>query len=83
MKDHLEAVVHLQNIVNPEFLKRLKIFIDKKAKNKLTVGSDLKTNINIRNVKGYYLNTNTPTNLFYWNVIKNEIERLFPLFTKK
>jgi Rps23 Pro-64 3,4-dihydroxylase Tpa1-like proline 4-hydroxylase len=83
MNDHLEAVVHLQNIVNTEFLKRLKIFIDKKAKNKLTIGFNTKTNINIRNVKGYYLNTNTPTNLFYWNFIKNEIERLFPLYTSK
>ena len=31
---------------------------------------------NIRNVKGHHLTFNTPTDLFYWNYIKQEIERL-------
>jgi len=82
MKDHLEAVIHIQNIVNPEFLKRMKSFIDKKAKKDLRVGYNL-INKDIRNVKGYHLNFDTPTNIFYWNYIKHEIERLLVYYTIK
>jgi len=82
MKDYLEAVIHIQNIVNPEFLKRMKSFIDKKANKDLTVGYQF-TNKDIRNVKGYHLNFNTPTNIFYWNYIKHEVERLLIYYTSK
>ena len=38
---------------------------------------------NIRNVKGYHLNFETPTNMFYWNYIKQEIERLYAFYKAK
>ena len=71
--DHLEAIVELKNIVSFDFCKKVMSFIDKKAKQKLNISTGL--DINRRNVKGYYLNLETPTNTFYWNYIKNEIER--------
>ncbi len=71
--DHLEAIVELKNIISSDFCKKVMSFIDKKAKQKLNISTGL--DINRRNVKGYYLNLETPTNTFYWNYIKNEIER--------
>ena len=82
MTDHLEAIVHLPNMLNPEFIKRVKTFIDKKATSNLNIGGGL-INKDIRNVKGYYLNLDTPTNIFYWNYIKQEIERLFIFYKSK
>jgi|TARA_S200002703_G_scaffold145888_3_gene140531 predicted 2-oxoglutarate/Fe(II)-dependent dioxygenase YbiX len=89
MTDYLEAIIHLPNILNPEFCKRIQTFINKKAKKNLKIGAST-VNKNIRNVKGYHLNFDTPTNTFYWNYIKQEIERLiifykvkFPLATGK
>ena len=79
--DHLEAVVELKNIVLPEFNKKIIPLINKKAKNNLPVYEGLRKNI--RNVKGYSLNFNTPTNLFYWNYIKKEIERLYISYKAK
>ena len=32
---------------------------------------------------GYQLNFDTPTNLFYWNFIKGEIERLYVFYKAK
>ena len=49
--------------------------MDKKCKKNLNVRFGLDKNI--RNVKGYHLNFKTPTNLFYWNFVKEEIERLY------
>ena len=37
----------------------------------------------IRNVKGYHLSFPTPTNIFYWNYIKSEIERLYSFYKIK
>tara|TARA_R100000773_G_C4218710_1_gene117221 strand:- start:1679 stop:2224 length:546 start_codon:yes stop_codon:yes gene_type:complete len=73
--DHLEGVVILKNIVNPNFCKKIIALTDEKATKKLTVGEGLRTDI--RNVKGYSLNFDTPTNLFYWNYIKLQIENLY------
>jgi len=73
--DHTEAIVELKKIVDPSFIEKIIPLIDKKAKKHLTIGEGLNTSI--RNVKGYSLNFNTPTNLFYWNFIKMEIERLY------
>jgi len=81
MKDHLEAIVKLDNIINTEFIDRLIPFINYKAKTGLTTGSGL--NKNIRNVDGYHLNFKTPTNLFYWNYIKEEIEKLYTYYKIK
>jgi len=79
--DHLDAIVEIKNVVHLEFIKRIKNFIDKKSKDNLeTIGGVKK---NIRNVKGYHLNFNTPTNIFYWNFIKQEIERLYIFYKGK
>ena len=79
--DHTEAIVELKNIINPVFSKKLINFIKVKGKQNLkTKGGVLK---NIRNVKGYQLNFNTPTNLFYWNYVKQEIERLYSHYKYK
>jgi len=79
--DHLEAIVELKNIVSPEFIEKIIPLINHKSKKNLRVRSGL--NKDIRNVKGYTLDFNTPTNLFYFNFIKNEIQRLYPLYTAK
>jgi len=72
--DHLEAIVEIKNIIDPAFIDKIIPFIDKKAKTNMTVQSGLDKTI--RNVKGYHLNDKTPTNMFYWQFIKKEIEKL-------
>ena len=79
--DHLEAVVEVKKIISPEFIDKIVPLINKKAKKNLEVGTGLDKNI--RNVKGYHLNFETPTNLFYWNFIKQEIERLYVYYKIK
>ena len=73
--DHTDFIVELKNIISPEFIDKIIPLINKKSKKKLSVKSGVCTDI--RNVNGYHLNFNTPTNLFYWNYIKTEIERLY------
>jgi predicted 2-oxoglutarate/Fe(II)-dependent dioxygenase YbiX len=79
--DHLEAIVELKNVIHPEFIERIIKLTDKKAKDNLTTvgGADKK----VRNVKGYHLNCDTPTNTFYWDFIKNEIERFYVFYKGK
>jgi Rps23 Pro-64 3,4-dihydroxylase Tpa1-like proline 4-hydroxylase len=79
--DHLEAVVEVKKIISPEFIDKIVPLINKKAKKNLEVRVGLDKNI--RNVKGYHLNFETPTNLFYWNFIKKEIERLYVYYKIK
>jgi len=79
--DHLEAIVEIKNIVSHEFINRIISLIDKKAKKNLETFGGMNTKI--RNVKGYHLNFHTPTNLFYWNYIKQEIERLYIYYKAK
>ena len=79
--DHTEAIVEIKNVINPIFIKRIVDLIKHKSKENLTIQSGL--NKNIRNVKGYHLNLNTPTNIFYWNFIKKEIERLYIFYKTK
>ena len=71
--DHLEAIVKLDNIINLDFIDKIIPLINKKANKNLEVMDGLDKNA--RNVKGYHLSFNTPTDLFYWNYIKKEIER--------
>jgi|TARA_R100000030_G_scaffold38625_1_gene28928 predicted 2-oxoglutarate/Fe(II)-dependent dioxygenase YbiX len=80
--DHTEAIVELKNVINLDLTKKLISLTDKKATKKLTIDYDL-DNVNVRNVDGYSLNFNTPTNLFYWNLIKKEIERLYVFYKSK
>ena len=79
--DHTEAIVEIKNVIRPDFIKRIIPLINKKAKKKLGIETGLDTKE--RNVKGYHLNSTTPTNLFYWNYIKREIERLYIFYKGK
>jgi|TARA_R100000482_G_scaffold124832_2_gene79301 predicted 2-oxoglutarate/Fe(II)-dependent dioxygenase YbiX len=84
--DHIEAVVEFKNAVNSELIKRVIKFSKNKCKENLKVGvlNTAKVNKDIRNVKGYYLKQDgTPTQIFYWNYIKNQIERLYSLYIAK
>ena len=73
--DHLEAIVELKNIMSVKFINKIIPFIDKKCKKNLPIMNGVDTEV--RNVSGYQLNLNTPTNMFYWNFIKEEIERIY------
>jgi len=79
--DHLESIVELKNIISPQFIDKIIPLINKKSKKKLSIRDGLHTSI--RNVKGYQLNFETPTNIFYWNYIKQEIERLYSYYKIK
>ena len=80
--DHLEAVVEIKNVIGVEFTNKIISLTKKRAtKNLLVAGSKLATDM--RNVKGYQLNFKTPTNLFYWNYIKNEITRVYGFYKAK
>jgi predicted 2-oxoglutarate/Fe(II)-dependent dioxygenase YbiX len=79
--DHLEAIVEIKNIVSPEFIDKIISLTNHKAKKNLTVMSGLDKDI--RNVKGYHLTFDTPTDLFYWNYIKSEIERIYIFYKAK
>tara|TARA_R110002020_G_C15949352_1_gene745465 strand:- start:92 stop:637 length:546 start_codon:yes stop_codon:yes gene_type:complete len=76
-----DAIVEIKNVVDSKFIKKILPLIDDKAKKNLTIKSGLNTDV--RNVKGYHLNFDTPTNIFYWNFIKKEIERLYVFFKSK
>jgi predicted 2-oxoglutarate/Fe(II)-dependent dioxygenase YbiX len=79
--DHLEAIVEIKNVISLEFIDKIIPFINKKSKTHLGVGKEIHKNI--RNVKGYHLNSETSTNMFYWNYIKQEIERLYVYYKAK
>ena len=79
--DHLEAIVELKNIVSPNFTDKIIPLINHKAKKNLPVLRGLDKDI--RNVKGHHLSFDTPTDLFYWNYIKTEIERLYTFYKIK
>jgi predicted 2-oxoglutarate/Fe(II)-dependent dioxygenase YbiX len=79
--DHTEAIVEIKNIIKPEFIEKIIPLINHKATNNLEIKSGM--DINIRNVYGYHLNFETPTNLFYWNYIKKEIEKHYILYKAK
>jgi len=80
--NHTDAIVEIKNIINPFFIKKVVPFIKYKSKKNLKLGNN-KLDKSIRNVKGYHLNFNTPTNTFYWNYIKKEIERLYVFYKVK
>ena len=79
--DHLEAIVEIKKVISDEFIDKIIPLADKKAKKNLEV--ILALDKNVRNVKGYHLNFDTPTNTFYWNIIKTEIERLYFYYKAK
>tara|TARA_Y100001937_G_scaffold35239_1_gene50558 strand:+ start:4543 stop:5088 length:546 start_codon:yes stop_codon:yes gene_type:complete len=73
--DHTEAIVDIHGIVGEPFIKRMIPFIKHKAKKPMEISNRLDKNV--RNVSGYNLKTITPTDIFYFNFIKKEIERLY------
>jgi len=79
--NYTEFIVEIKNIVNPDFIKKIIPLIKHKSKNNLSIRTGV--NKNVRNVKGYHLSFNTPTNLFYWNYIKKEIEKLYSFYKIK
>ena len=85
--DHTEFITQINNIVPQNFINKIIPLIDEKAKHDLGVGMGFnKSGIdkNRRDVKGYCLGDNkTPTNIFYWNFIKKEIERVYYFYKVK
>tara|TARA_R100001509_G_C4873193_1_gene217493 strand:+ start:1025 stop:1570 length:546 start_codon:yes stop_codon:yes gene_type:complete len=79
--DHLEAIVEIKNMLHPEFMNKIIDLIDNKANKNLNTLSGIDKNV--RNVKGYHLTLGTPTDVFYWNFIKKEIERLYIFYKSK
>ena len=79
--DHTESIVELKNIIDSKFIEKLIPFIKNKALKNLETKRGIDKNV--RNVKGYYLNLETPTNIFYWNIIKKEIEKLYSFYKIK
>jgi predicted 2-oxoglutarate/Fe(II)-dependent dioxygenase YbiX len=79
--DHTEAIMVLNNVLSDKFREKIISLTDHKAKDKLTIKEGM--NDNVRNVCGYHLNFESATNLFYWNYIKKEIERLYYFYKIK
>ena len=79
--NHLEAIVEIKNIVCPKFTDKIIPLIDHKSKKNLSIRSGVDKNV--RNVKGYHLSFDIPTDIFYWNYIKKEIERLYIFYKSK
>jgi predicted 2-oxoglutarate/Fe(II)-dependent dioxygenase YbiX len=73
--DHLEAIVEIKEVINAEFIKKIKTIIDKRAKKNLKTLSGM--NKEIRNVKGCHLDFENTKDTSNWNYIKHEIERLY------
>ena len=64
--DHLEAIVEIKSVINPDIIEKTMSLIDAKAIKNLSIRGNV-VNKNVRNVKGYHLNFKTPTNMFYFN----------------
>jgi len=79
--DHLEAIVEIKNIISVEFIDKIIPLINHKSKKNLQIMEGI--NKDIRNVKGYHISLNTPTNVFYWNYIKEEIKKVYVFYKAK
>jgi len=79
--DHLEAIVEVKDIFSSQLTEKIIQLIDYKAKENLTVRTGI--NKNVRNVKGYNFILKNPTDLFYWNQIKTEIEKTYIYYKAK
>jgi Rps23 Pro-64 3,4-dihydroxylase Tpa1-like proline 4-hydroxylase len=79
--DHTEAIVKLDNIINPQFIERMIPFIKHRATKYLGINKGANQDSIVRdyrNVKGYHINMRgSPTDIYYWNYVKKEIQRLF------
>jgi predicted 2-oxoglutarate/Fe(II)-dependent dioxygenase YbiX len=79
--DHLEAIVKINNMVSPELIEKIIPLIDKKCIKNMEVLSSL--NKEIRNVKGHHLSNKDSVDIFYFNLIKKEIEKLYMYYKIK
>jgi len=79
--DHLEAIVKINKCIDKRLIPKLIHFIDHKAKKNLAL--TFKTSKDIRNVKGLLLEKNSPTAIFYWNLIQAEITRVYMMYKAK
>ena len=79
--DYREAIVDIHGIVREPFIKRMIPFIKHKAKNQMEISN--KVDKNVRNVLGYNLKPSTPTDTFYFNYVRKEIERLYQYYKIK
>jgi|TARA_A100001391_G_scaffold30816_2_gene16488 predicted 2-oxoglutarate/Fe(II)-dependent dioxygenase YbiX len=79
--DHAEYIVEIKKAIEPLLTKNVIYLIKNKCKKHLKTGNGLDKTV--RNVKGYSLKPNTPTNTFYFNYIKKEIERLYSFYKIK
>ena len=78
--DHLEAIVEIKKIVNPDLCDEVITIIDEKATKHLTIEED-ELNKNIRNVLGYTLDSKKDK--FIFDKIKKEIEKLHLFYKVK
>ena len=80
--NHLEAIIKLDNVINPKIINKLIPFIDHRAKEDLEIMNGV--NKEIRNVKGHHVRYDqSPTDIFYWDYIKTEIQRLYYFYSIK
>ena len=79
--DHTEAIVEIKKIIDEKFIEEIINFSKLKCKKNLTITGGLDKSI--RNVKGYDLNCELSIDNFYWNYIKQEIERLYIFYKSK
>jgi len=71
--DHTEAIIKLDKIISEDFIYKIIPYIKHTAKDCMTIKNGIDKNE--RNVKGHEIFLDTPTKIFYWNLIKKEIEK--------
>jgi hypothetical protein len=85
--DHTEFIMEIKNILSQDFIDKIISLTNVKSKEDLQIGMGYKksgVDKNKRDVKGYSLGDNkTPTDIFYWNYIKKEIERIYYFYKIK
>ena len=79
--DHTEEIVEIKNAINEKFIEIILPVIKHKAKRNLKTRAGV--NKDVRNVKGHHLSFDTATDIFYWNFIRKEIERLYVFYKVK
>lgn len=84
--DHLDTIMEIKNAIQPKLINKLLFYMSKKSKFNLEIKDGLYKDH--RNVKGYSITSDTlnlisPTDVFYWHLVKKEIERLFLLYRAK
>lgn len=80
--DHLEGIVEIKKAIDPLLISKIIPLAKYKCRCNLEAGGRL--DANIRNVKGYNLTpAGSPTDVFYWNYVKMEIQRLYSFYKIK